>query len=277
MRITFLLLVAFTLFACTNGTVEQESAAGQSEKVSTLDRTEGRGDQADGASASQPILGERIDGPANIRDAINGKLLFTLYDGTLVSSTPIKNDWYNIGLLMDIDNKEPGMIELKAGRKIIVDGQEVGEIKSEMIVYTFTGNDHSLAELIGYTHRDNIRPGTIIENALADHLRTLDGKRSTGQFQSFIKDFDLEKVEDFEGYTVYRNFESWLEDPSPMWRIGLVFEKEELVAILHSRPLQIDGTTDHKLSRAFDCLVYNDTANARELVRMFNQFVNSVD
>jgi hypothetical protein len=33
------------------------------------------------------ILGERINGPANIRDSVNGEAIFTLYDKTQVECT----------------------------------------------------------------------------------------------------------------------------------------------------------------------------------------------
>jgi hypothetical protein len=96
-------------------------------------------------------------------------------------------------------------------------------------------------------------------------------------FENFIDNFNLQKDDQFEGYVVYFNYESWLVDPSPMWRIGLVFQNEILVGILHSRPLRIIGTKDYKLDSAFDCLLYNDTKNKEKLIQTFNLFVNSVD
>ena len=34
------------------------------------------------------ILGERIDGPANVRDSANGKIIFTLNDDVLIETAP---------------------------------------------------------------------------------------------------------------------------------------------------------------------------------------------
>jgi hypothetical protein len=144
--------------------------------------------------APNPIIGERIDGPANIRDQINGKLLFSLNDHTLVSCTSLKNDWYQIGLLMDVDANQSGMLDISEGRKIRVDGKEVGEIKSDMTVYTGTDGEKSWAELIGYTHKDNIKPESIIETALSEYMKTVDNERSVAQLQNFIQHFRWNKM-----------------------------------------------------------------------------------
>lgn len=275
MRITFLLLTALSLTACSSETAEQGNASTGLHSASLVDSVTVSVQQ--NPTATERIVGERIDGPANVRDGINGKLLFSLDDQVLVSSTPLENDWYRIGLLMDIDTSELGINTVKKGRKIIVDGEEVGEIKADMRVWTGTNYQKAWVELSGYTHKDNIKPGSIIENVLPDYLQTADGERSLPQLQTFIRQFEMENAEQFEGYTIYYNYENWLEDPSPMWRIGLVFQKDKLVSILHSRPLEIPGTTDHKLERGFDCLVYDDVANGHEIVKLFNDFVTAVD
>ncbi|MCB0632869.1 MAG: hypothetical protein R2824_03640 [Saprospiraceae bacterium] len=270
MRTTFIILAVYLLAACSTKTGEPENA-------STIDQSEIPVIQSMGVDYSEPVIGERIDGPANIRDGINGKLLFTLNNDVLVSCTPLENDWYSVGIFMDIDTSELTISTVKKGRKIIVDGKEVGEIKSDMTVYPRRGYPKVWIELTGHTHKDNIKPGTIIENALVDYLRSSGNGRTIAQLQPFIQQFELERSDQFKGYTLYTNYENWLDDPSPMWRIGLVFRNDRLVSILHSRPLDIAETTDYKLLRGFDCLVYNDVANPEEIVMKFSLFVNSVD
>lgn len=277
MRTVFIFLTALTLFTCSSENSEQNNSSTDAQSAAATEPAQNSRQPTTKTKAPKPIIGERIDGPANIRDQINGQLLFSLNDHTLVNCTPLKKDWYQIGLLMDIDAGQSGMLDLSEGQKIRVDGQEVGEIKSDMTVYTGTDGERSWAELIGYTHKDNIKPASVIETALADYMKTVGNQRSVAQLQNFIQQFQLEKNDQFEGYTIYYNYENWIEDPSPMWRIGLVFQKDRLVSILHARPLKIAGTTDHKFNRGFDCLTYNDLDNAREIVKMFRQFVNSVD
>jgi hypothetical protein len=277
MRTFFIFLTAFTLFTCSSENSEQNQSSTDSQSAAITEPAQKSRQATPQVKAPDPIIGERIDGPANIRDQINGKLLFSLNDHTLVNCTPLQNDWYQIGLLMDIEAGQSGMLEISEGQKIRVDGREVGEVKSDMSVYSGTDGEKSWAELIGYTHKDNIKPESIIETALSEYMSTVDNERSVAQLQDFIQQFQLEKNDGFEGYTIYYNYENWIEDPSPMWRIGLVFQNNRLVSILHSRPLEIAGTNDHRFNRGFDCLTYKDVDNSSEIVKMFRQFVNSVD
>ena len=41
-------------------------------------------------------VGERINGPANIRDTVNGNVLFSLNDGVLIETSPAINKWLKI-------------------------------------------------------------------------------------------------------------------------------------------------------------------------------------
>lgn len=278
MKTTSAIILILFLSACTSDSNESGTTSSNSSTTTSTDTSKNSSNQTSSKTAvTAPMIGERIDGPANIRDAINGQLLFTLYDHTLVNCTALKNNWYTVGLLMDIGKGEAGIKEVKKGRKIMMDGKEVGELKADMEVYTGSNDKEAWAELIGYTHKDNIKPESIIENALAAYLSKIEGDRTSGKYQNFIRQFDLEKSDQFEGYTLYYTYENWIDDPSPMWRIALVFQKDRLVSILHARPLKAGNTTKHKIGRGFGCLTYNDIENSKEIVDMFKQFVNSVD
>jgi len=277
MRTAFIfLIITLALSSCSSKTGEQDQQNTEVKIASVADSQKTPAEKAQNTIASEPMIGERIDGPANIRDGVNGKILFTLNENVLVSCTPLANDWYSVGLLMEVDDGVLKAKKVKKGSKIIVDDQEVGEIKMDMTVPTWKDDKAAWAELIGYTHKDNIKPESILENALSEHIQSVNS-RSVEQFQPFIEDFQLEKTDQFEGYDIYYNYENWIEDPSPMWRIGLVFQEGRLLAILHARPLNVASTIDHELDRAFDCLVYEDVERAGEIVDMFNKFVTSVD
>ena len=222
-------------------------------------------EQANVAIKVNPIIGERIDGPANIRNAINGDIIFILYDNVIVECTQPENDWYQIGIIPDNPAEDYNDYFLKKGTKIIVGDEIIGETVKDCEV-TFG--------MLGYTHSKNIKTQSIIENAFTTFNKEY---RSFSNFENFINDFKLEKDNQFNGFDVYVNYENWIDDISPMMRFGLVFRNSKLVAILHSRPLKIKGTTDNKLDYGFDCLTYNDIANSSEIVKMFNQYVNSVD
>lgn len=229
--------------------------------------TDKKSDPQDNISV-EPIIQERIDGPANIRDTINGEIVFKLYDNVLIECTQLENGWYIIAI--DPTNPAEDYRDnfIKKGTKILVNNQVVGETVQDAEV---------TLGLNGYTHKDNIKSETIIELVLTEHIKSISPDRTILDFTPIIDKFQLDKDDQFEGYTVYYNYENWIDDPSPMMRIGLVFKDNKLVAILHSRPLDIKNTTDNKLDRGFDCLTYNDIVNTDDIVKMFNNFVNSVD
>ena len=229
------------------------------------------------AQTTDRVITERIDGPANIRDAVNGTLLFSLNDQVSVTCSAIEDGWYRIGILADTDMDAIGSTLLRAGSKILVDGSEVGEMKADMHVFARHTEHGIKLELTGYTYNGNIRPESIIERVLENRVETLGGNRSAPVFEAFIEQFALQQVDSFDGLVLYCNFESWLDDPSPMWRIGLVFRDDTLVAVLHSRPLHLPGTTDHTFNRGIDCLTFDDSGNTYTLVQTFREFVNSVD
>lgn len=226
----------------------------------------------------QPIIGERIKGPANIMDTVNGEGLFSLHDSTLVSCAEEKDGWCTIGLTMEIPRSDYGKDTLGKGRPIIVEGKVVGVVLKDMPVTTSTANMKSFAELTGYTHKSNIYPITVIENALRGYVDTV-GDRSLEAFRPFIQSFALEEDDRLPPYLTYFNYESWIGDPSPMARVQLVFRDNRLIGVVHSRPMKLPHTTDHQLERGFRVAFFNDTPREvrEDFMKQFNRFITSAD
>lgn len=225
-----------------------------------------------------PMIGERINGPANIRSSANGEVIFSLNDLTLVNSTAGKNGWYNIGLLTELPNDAYGTDTLHKGHKIIVDGKVVGEILKDIPVSTSTNTKKTWAELIGYTYKDNLYPGSIIENVLEDYLSKITD-RSLKTMQPFISNFELDKDDRMPPFITYFNYENWIDDPSPLMRIQLVFEKDQLIGIVHSRNIHVPNTTNATLERDLQVAFYNDTPQEtqQKFIKAFNKFMQGVD
>ena len=72
MRNLLTLILIISLIACHNNSTDKT--------INNVDSTQ-----------VSLFSGERIDGPANIRDKINGKVLFTINDNILVETTPTEN------------------------------------------------------------------------------------------------------------------------------------------------------------------------------------------
>jgi len=258
------LIIAFSLllFSCSNN---DESSIYNNDTLVTKEK--------------EVFFGERIDGPANVRDSINGSIKFILTDDLIVENSEQINDWCEVGVFIPLTTKQYEESALIKGTKIYDKaGSLICETVSDVELWMTNENGGDKYGFIGgYTHKTNIKNETIIENALTKYINSVGINRNLKDFIKAIEQFQLERDEGFKGFEVFFNYESWIVDPSPMMRIGLVFQKERLVAIIHSRPLQINGTSDNKLDYAFDCLTYNDIDNKDEIVSMFNLYVNSVD
>ncbi|VXB58303.1 conserved hypothetical protein [Flavobacterium sp. 9AF] len=216
----------------------------------------------------EPVQGERTKGITEVRDTVNGTVLFTLYDNVLIESTLAKDNWVQIGLFPDNPESDYENYTLKKGVKIKVDGKIIGETKQPV--------ELSLG-IVGYIPKNHIQSKTIVENAFENYLIKNENSRKLKDCQQFISNFKLEKDTQFEGLEVYYNYENWMEDPSPIIRYALVFQNNTLVAILHSRPINTSKGTDYKIDNRLSCFVFNDVAQAEHIVKTFSQFTSAVD
>ncbi|KAA2244411.1 hypothetical protein F0L74_00030 [Chitinophaga agrisoli] len=276
-----IMAVLLTLWGCDQHTGDQQAKQPSGADSPKAETKEPAKEAIKKPVISGPVTGERINGPANIRNKVNGEVLFSLDDKALVTCTQAKDGWYQVGLNMDIANDEYGKGKLKKGTPIKVKGKVVGQILKDMEVSTSTNNEGSWAELIGYTHKDNIYPSTIIENALAFYMSTAkDNKRTVAFMQPFINDFELTKdAEQFGPFLIYYNYENWIDDPSAGYRVVLIFKDGRLAGVLHTRPLHLMGATTIKAERGYDVDFYNDTPkdDQTDFLNQFNQFIMSVD
>jgi hypothetical protein len=225
------------------------------------------------------IIGERIDGPANIRDKPNGKVLFELYDNALVEvTTKAENDWYQVLVYADIDTTEYKMNSILKDRPIIVHTDTIGKVITSHDISKGQGRDFVYAMLFGYTHKKNIKPETVIETVFKNNLS--ENRRNISAWKEFIDSFNLENdAIGYELYETFYNYENSIEDPSPGFRIVLLFEKEKLIGLIHSRPIQIDNSRTHKLLWSYFVTFFKDYPEKEQLkfVGYMNEWIQGVD
>lgn len=225
------------------------------------------------------IIGERIDGPANIRSKPNGEILFELYDNTLVEvTTKPENGWYQVLVYADIDYTEFGMDSILKNRPIIVENDTIGMVHKSHYVSTGRGGDFAYAMLYGYTHKNNIKPETVIETVFKKNLA--DNGRDFSSWKEFIETFKLDN--DAVGYGEFEsfyNYENTIEDPSPGFRIVLLFDKNKLAGLIHSRELQIENMKTHKLNWSYYVTFFDDYPEKGQLefVDYMNEWIQGVD
>jgi len=226
------------------------------------------------------IISERIDGPANIREAINGKLLFTLNDNVAVSANEPQNKWLKVGVFADLTQEQMNSLSISKGSKIFVDGKEVGQATENIqLISTFKSNDGLKGELVGYSSISNIKPTTIPEDAFTTIANNNPSALTITSFKRFLKDFQFNDYDgllpNFKGYEID---ESWIDDPSPLLRLWLLFEGEKLYGVFHSRPLKLNATKTTKVERGFYYSAFRDDEKInKDIINAFNSFIVQVD
>lgn len=225
------------------------------------------------------IIGERIDGPANVRNKPNGDILFELYDNALVEvSTKPENGWYQVLVYSDINDNEFKMDSILIGRPIILDKDTIGKVLKSHNVNTGRGGDFAYAMLYGYLHQKNIKPETVIETVFKKNLS--EKGRDFADWEGFIETFKLDKnAVDYDEFESFYNYENALEDPSPGFRIVLLFNKQNLLGLIHSREMNIENSYTHKLNWAYYVTFFEDYPEDRQtkFVNYMNKWIQGVD
>jgi hypothetical protein len=265
-------LLLFTFISCqTDQAVKNQSANVPTQVPDSMDTVH---------NEDPLIISERIDGPANIRESVNGKHLFTLNDNVVVAATEAKNSWLQVGLITDLTQQQKDSLIIRKGSKILVEGKEVGQAVDDIhLTGSFESKDGSHAELTGYTAISNIRSNTIVENALYSILNGSPGSLTEKSFERFFKQFQFQNYEGLlPGFKGYEIDENWIDDPSPMLRLWLVFKEKKFYGVFHSRMLQLNGATTTSLNRGFYFSTFShDQSTNQQLVHAFNAFISHVD
>ena len=153
MKKVFIILILLYLNACSSDqnkpTKPTESTL--NEIILTVDSND---EELETPHSIEQIIGERIDGPANIRDTIDGKILFELFDNVLVETSPLKNNWLTVGIFVKTDSNliKTGYI-LPYQKLLDENGKIIGETK-DTVQLIMDGGDSWL--IWGETFKNNI-------------------------------------------------------------------------------------------------------------------------
>lgn len=263
------IILLISIFSCNS----------KSAKENTIDKIKNETTIISELKETELIIGERIDGPANIRNKPNGNILFELNDNALVQVTSKpENDWYKVLINADINYNEFPMDSILKGRPIIVNNDTIGKIIQSHSVNSDQSIDFACAVLYGYTHKNNIKPETIIETVFQKNLA--ENGRDYSEWKEFIESFQLDNnLVDYESFESYYNYESIIEDPSPGFRIVLLFKEGRLIGVIHSREFQIASTNTHNLNRNYYVTFFNDYPEKEQLkfVKYINELIQWAD
>jgi hypothetical protein len=227
------------------------------------------------------ILSERTDGPANVRDAINGKLLFRLYSNVPVYTSDTVHKWQRIALNVYISKEISQSHVLPAGSKLYNEYMDVGETLAdipfdEMDVHEEHG--YTTLTLTGYTSTQNILPETVPENILPRLIAQ--GASTIAGLTDFLKGFQFSK-DKIDRFNTWQMDESHVSGPSAPIRLLLVFNDDKLLGVVHSRRLRKEGEEfkQYRLKRGYTLSVTGNAeiAGVNDFIAAFNKFIDAAD
>jgi hypothetical protein len=224
---------------------------------------------------------EIINGPANIRDTVNGRILFSLSDSLLVDTDgDYDNNWFEVGLFINLNERQLKIGKILKGESLFSDTIKIGIALSDIIVgkdtWHLVADDSSTTDYItGYTFKSNLRQDSFIEYILMnlikpDNLST----RTLNRIKPLIDKYKFDGGDWKSNYKYYSISDDGLfYNPSPPIRIGLIFKDEILIAIVHSRNILIDKTTDYKIEfSSRNCLIFNDFSDKMDLLNLIDPY-----
>lgn len=264
-----LLLIILSLTAC--------SAPTDPKGEQTADQESGILDTGS-EEALEKILGERIDGPANIRDTVNGRIMLTLHDNVLVETAPQQDNWCRIGMSVALNNKQSKELKIYPDTDLFsTDGHMIGKTKDTLELWD-AGEKTGMFE--AYTHVDNIKKHTIPEIALETEINK--GNLTLSALKPYLQTFDFQDFGEHSDlkYRQFYIYESTVVDPSPRDRISLLFDNAgNLIAVVHSRQLSFSDFKTYDLVRGHSLTVFAalDKKEIQRIIRERKAFYNSVD
>lgn len=224
------------------------------------------------------IIGERIDGPANMRDTVNGKVLFSLNDDVLVETGVPEGQWQQVGRFIKLSNEQADSFYILPNTDLkSLDGEVIGKTIDTVYLTMIQSDDEGF--IGAYTHCKNIKPSTVIENVLSAALQNKELDKQA--LNKLISDFKMQEYDLGElGYTEIYLYESIIEDPSPRDRATLLFDKQsKLVGVIHTRNLNTPSYKTYPLIRGHKLTITSNLPQVEvdSLIARRIRFYNSVD
>lgn len=260
-----LMLACIFAWACHSGTVQTHIQDPGPEEQRTTNTT-----------STEVVEGELVQGPARVRETVNGKLMFTLNDLVLVNTTSPDKGWIQVGIVTELTAAEYACACIRKGSSIKVKNEEVGHAVEELKMDVYKTSNGYHGDLKGYTPSNHIRQATVPEITL-ESIIARSPNPSREEMQPFINRFRFQSFESLlPSLVAYEISDTWIENTSDLPRLWLLFENDRLLGVIHSRPLNVLGTRPVKLQYGLHLTMIRDKDHAfvqklmKEVTRFFN-------
>lgn len=272
------ILLALTTVSCAEGQVKNIQAENTAKVAKPIRDTVKT--PATLNTTPEIIIRERAQGTVTLFNTISGKPIIQVNDNVMLEAAIPEKGWASTLVTTEVSEEKGEGEIMKKGSPIIVNGKQVGKLLEDVEIVSAYKNDKgvNLAVFYAVVQQNKLKPSTIIENALATYLKE-HPERSLKEMKTFIKQFQLVKLDMHEPFVVYYNYESSADDPSPGFRTVLVFYENKLIGVVDSRTAQLESTTYYKLAMGYRGYFFNDTPEAlrKKYISLFNELANSAD
>jgi len=248
-----------------------------------------------GNSSNQiPLKEEILKDTCYVYDSIGGNALFSIYAGTQIESVPTDNpEWNELAVTVAISPQEASSNEIEEGKNLTNQEKEtIGQVYKTQSFWDKDKNGSSpLGILRGFIKRSDINAKSILENIIKERCASAQNQTMSGmeeivskydfvyyQLDSLLTnlDFYTEEYKDLSDIEEYILEDSWLSDPGAD-RLSLLFLQEQLIAIVHKRPLEIANTKRINLPGGREMIILpqlNETI-ADKLIKFKTEFYTS--
>jgi hypothetical protein len=184
-----------------------------------------------------------VDGPANVREKPNGRIILTLDDSGSVECSGVRNNWFYLRLLIMLHKSEfTGKKDVVIAKDIslinesgVKIGRTVDSVKGHIIREYSSGK--FLARVDGVTYNDNIRGNSVIEDEIEKIVNDPLSELEFAKFEVHLKKFEYDEWFDYQQFRSYIIHDCPI-DASPGPRVILFFYQNKLYAILYNREIE---------------------------------------
>lgn len=205
---------------------------------------------------------EQTSGVTQVRDTVNGSVIFTLNDSTVVETAVDSNGWQRIGVWVALNSEGIRSESISSGSDLTAtSGHHIIGHTEKPFKVIFPNQGSGL--IMGYVPTAQINPVSVPENRLIHEISQ--GHQTQTRLLPFMtwlgfREYTIRKI---PGYHSYYINQSTVTDPSPRDRISLLFDDAgNLAAVIHSRPLSLPGAKTYDLIRGHSLSIITDLNEA---------------
>lgn len=214
------------------------------------------------------LRAEVLKGPAGLRFEGKSKAVVSLNDGVQVECVESTEPWKQAGFTAYVEAAYLERTELKIKKGAVFydkAGKVFGRVTEPFPLEFSPGKPdaktgRALVEIVLLAYYQDIKQDSIIENSLARELKDAMGMLAPGGLAAHLKKFDYQKWYGYEGVESFGVYENWIEDPSPGFRVLLIFHRGKLAAVLHSRSINYKFISSKKFVRGLRAFLHKEAA-----------------